>query len=374
MRKEVVAAAALVMLSPLVMAQTVATAPAAAPAAAPAYDAVVAKKALAMLADELDKNFVFPDVAKRYSAALRSKLAAGGYDTFTDAAALARAVTADLQAISPDGHLALFPPGGPPAPAAAPEGAQPAPKGGPRTQPMEQAGMIAPGIAYVRFNGFYGQPRVLEEFAKFLDANAGAKTLIIDARTHRGGGLREMDVLFPRIFAKPQAVMVMDTRASVAEAYGPLPFTSLVRVDAPAELARSEHRVTPLSPPSPWTKAKIYYLVSGRTGSAAEHLASVLKNTKRGTLIGDYTGGAGHYGGEIPLPGGYQAFVPFGRSYFPGGDGWEGTGVAPDVQVAPERALIEALTREGVAPAEAEALSAKYMPAGPMDRRRPRKP
>lgn len=239
---------------------------------------------------------------------------------------------------------------------------------------MEKAGWIAPGIAFVRFNGFYGEAGTLKDFAAFLDSHASAKALIIDARTHRGGGLEEMDVLFPRIFDKAQAVMVMDTRASVAEANGPLPFRSLVKVDAPAELFRTEHRVTPASPESPWAKARVYYLTSPRTGSAAEHLASALKGTKRGTLIGEVTGGAGHYGGQVPVGGGYSAFIPFGRSYFPGGDGWEGTGVAPDVKVAPERALVEALTREGVAPAEAEALSIKYMPSEPMERRKPRKP
>lgn len=368
MRKHVLAAAMLVAVP--AMAQTLTTV--GAPAAdAATYDAAEAKKAVAQLADEIEKTFVFPDVAKRYSAALRAKLAAGAYDGLTDRAALASAVTADLQAVASDGHLAMFPSNGPPVP---PPTAQGGPQGAPRTAPMEQAEMIAPGIAFVRFNGFYGQPKTLEDFNRFLDTNAGAKVLIIDARTHRGGGLDEMDVLFPRIFAKAQAVMVMDTRASVAEANGPLPFRTLVKVAAPVELARSEHRVSPASPQSPWTNAKIYYLTSGRTGSAAEHLASVLKNTKRGTLIGDVTGGAGHYGGQVPLGGGYAAFIPFGRSYFPGGDGWEGTGVAPDIKVAPERALVEALTREGIAPAQAEAISTTHMPAGSMERRKPKRP
>ena len=371
MSKQVLAVAALAAMAPFAMAQS--TPPAA--AEAPAYDAATAKKAVVTLADELEKNFVFPDVAKRYAAALRTKLAAGGYDGAGDAYALAQAVTADLQAVAPDGHLAMHAPGGP----------QPQRVGQPSTQQqignaplpppqMEKAGMIAPGIAFVRFNGFFGQPDVLKAFTQFLDENAGAKTLIIDARTHRGGGLAEMDILFPRIFDKAQAVMVMDTRASVAEANGPLPFRSLVKVDAPAELYRNEHRVTPASPASPWAKAKIYYLTSGRTGSAAEHLASSFKGTKRATLIGETTSGAGHYGGTVPLGGGYSAFIPVGRSYFPGGDGWEGTGVAPDVKVAPERALVEALTREGIAPAQAEALSAKYMPSEPMERRKPRRP
>lgn len=367
MRKHVLAAAMLAAMTVPAMAQalTSATTP---PAEIAAYDSVQAKRAVAKLADALETNFVSPEVAKRYAAALRTKLAAGGYNGFTDSNALARAVTADLQAVAPDGHLTMFPIGGPPSPPRAAQGSQSA---APAPAVMEQAGMIAPGIAFVRFNGFFGEPETLKAFTEFLDRNAGAKTLIIDTRRHRGGGLDEMDILFPRIFTKAQRLMVMDTRASVDDPGRP---RSLVSVAAPAELSRSEHRVTPASPRSPWAGAKIYLLTSGRTASAAEHLASVFKNTRRATLIGEVTAGAGNYGSEVQLGGGYSAFIPFGRSYFPGGDGWEGTGVAPDIKVAPERALVEALTREGIAPAEAEALSVKYMPTGTMERRTPLKP
>lgn len=367
MRKHVLAAAMLTMVAPPAMAQIPATATA--PAAEIAiFEAAEAKKAVAKLADELEKTFVFPDVAKRYAAALRTKLAAGGYDRFTDSSALAQAVTADLQAVAPDGHLRMFPAGGPPPRPQAVQGSQPST---PAPAVMEKAGMIAPGIAFVRFNAFFGEPDTLKAFTEFLNRNAGAKTLIIDIRTHRGGGLDEMDILFPRIFTKAQPLMVMDTRASVNDEGRP---RSLVTVDAPAELSRSEHRFTPANPQTPWAGAKIYLLTSGRSASAAEHFASVLKNTRRGTLIGEVTAGAGNYGSQVQLGGGYSAFIPFGRSYFPGGDGWEGTGVAPDIKVAPERALVEALTREGISPAQAEALSVKYMPTGTMERRTPRKP
>lgn len=363
MRTQFLAAIGLMTLAPLTMAQTTPQQPA---AETPAFTPAIGKEAIARLADEIEANFVFPDVAKRYAAMLRTNLAAGAYDAPTDAEALAQRVTADLQAVAPDGHLRMHAPG----PIARPGPASGAPGAAPQYPPlMEHAGMIAPGIAYVRFNAFMGDPQVLKDFAAFLDKNAGAKTLIIDARTHRGGGLDEMDVLFPRIFDRPQAVMVMDTRASVAERGGPLPFASLVKVDAPKEFYRAEHRVTPVSPTSPWSKAQIYYLTSGRTASAAEHLASVFKGTARATLVGGTTGGAGHFGGTLGLPGGFAAFIPFGRSYFPGGDSWEQVGVKPDIAVAPDRALYEVLVREGVPAAQAEALSASHMPTGSMERR-----
>lgn len=364
-------AAACAIATPAALAQTTPTATTLVTSPAPAaFDPAIAKDTVTTLAAELEKGFLYPDVGKAYSVMLRQNLAAGRYASFADATAFANRVTADLQAVHADGHLRLRAPGDGPtrrAPPAAGAAATPAPTGRPPL--MEQAGWIAPGIAYVRFNAFMGDPRVLADFTAFLDSHADAKALIIDARTHGGGGLSEMDVLFPRIFDKPQTVMVMDTRASVAEAQGDLPFASLVKVAGTAEISRAEHRVTPRTPVSGLAKTHIYYLTAGRTASAAEHLASVFKYTKRATLIGDTTAGAGNYGGGVELPGGYSVFIPAGHSYFPGTKGWEGTGVEPDVKVAPERALIEALTREGVPAAEAETLSASHMPSGSMARR-----
>lgn len=336
-------------------------------AEAPAWNAADAKAAVAELANDIEQNFVHPDAARRYAAMLRANLAAGKYDGVTGRTALAEAVTADLQAVAPDGHLAMHPVAGPPPGLVAPPGA-PRPVAPP---PMEQAGMIAPGIAYVRFNEFMGPPDVLKDLNAFLDANEGAKTLIIDVRSHRGGGLREMDVLFSRLFAKPTTVMLMDTRASVAAAQGALPFKSLVEVPGTPDIHRAEHRVTPVAPAGPWSRAKVYLLVSGGSASAAEHLAAALKGSGRGTLVGDVTAGAGNFGGGYILAGGYGAFIPAGHSYYPGSKGWEGTGVTPDIQVAPERALYEVLVREGVPAAQAQALSDSHVPSGPMRRRRP---
>ncbi len=116
--------------------------------------------------------------------------------------------------------------------------------------------------------------------------------------------------------------------------------------------------------------AKVYVLTSGYTASAAEAFAFGLKTTGRATLIGANTGGAGHF-----APPGqrvndrFGAFVPIGRTYDPRtGKGWEGTGVAPHIKVAAEKALVEALVRSGIAQDEAERLSASVHPQGPMIR------
>jgi len=323
------------------------------------YDRMAALDAVRRLADALEQRFVFPQKGKSYASMLRRKLETGAYADISDAETLARTVTADLQAVAPDGHLHLAAPRARAATASAPSR--------PRPAPMEQADWIAPNIAYVRFNGFDGGDEA-REVARFLDGHAGAKALIIDGRTHHGGGLEEMNQIFSRIFGEPRTVMVMDTRAGVEDDGEDAPSEVFVPVEAPTTLRRFEHRAVP-GPNTPWRSARIYYLISGRTASAGEHLAAVLKGTGRGLLIGATTAGAGHYGGTVELPGGYTAFIPVGRSYFPGTAGWEGAGVSPDVAVAPERALTEALLREGVSPADAERLSSSHMPSGPMTRR-----
>lgn len=336
-------------------AQPVAT-PAAAPAAVP-FVAAEARSVVEALATALDENFVFPAAGKRYAAALRAKLAQGGYARFADAEDFAQAVTADLQAVHEDGHLRLFAPqpgaaGDPPRPRSMPAGG------------IEKSGWIADGVAYIQFSMFPGDAKTLAALRTFLADHQDADTLIIDARGHRGGGLGEMDLLFPQIYAAPTTLVHMDTRIAVEREQGS-PFedgTTVERVDGPDGVIRRAHKVVPAGN-SGLNDAKVFLLTSRRSASAAEHLALSLKRTHRATLIGETTGGAGHYGGMVPVGGGYAAFIPVGRTFDPDtGIGWEGTGVAPDVAVPAARALVEALTRSGVAADRAEALSGEYGP------------
>jgi C-terminal processing protease CtpA/Prc len=96
-----------------------------------------------------------------------------------------------------------------------------------------------------------------------------------------------------------------------------------------------------------------------------------LKQGKRGMVIGGTTAGANHFGGDQDLGGGFTAFVPVGRTYDPKtGKDWEGTGIAPDIETAPEDALAKALTLSGIAADKAAELSASVAPQIPMITRR----
>ena len=83
-----------------------------------------------------------------------------------------------------------------------------------------------------------------------------------------------------------------------------------------------------------------------------------MNRTHRATIVGETTAGAGNYGDFIPMGDNYRAFVPIGRTFDPdNGQGWEATGVTPDVAVPAADALDYALKQTGVQMTAAEALA-----------------
>jgi hypothetical protein len=326
-----------------------------APAVTTAFDPALADSVVERLAAELEANFVFPEVGTRYAAMLRAKRAGGAYRQSPSAEAFAEAVTRDLQAVHEDRHLRLR------APRVATAGS---PGQSPRApwpdNALLKSGWIADGVAYVSFAAFPGNEATLSALRAFLVAHGDAQTLIIDAREHRGGGLAEMDLMFPLLFAEQQVLVKMDTRLAVEQRGGnPLADQPSLRTEqGPETVVRRAHFVTPSAAPSKLRQAQVFLLTSNRTASAAEHLALSLKRTGRATLIGETTRGAGHYGSGADLGGGFSAFIPVGRTFDPDtGKGWEGVGVTPHVEVPADQALQEALKQAGVAPDKAKNLA-----------------
>jgi Peptidase family S41 len=358
--------------------------PAQSPTATPAASSATkidARTVALTLADRLESDYVYATLGKTYAEALRAKAKAGDYDAL-DGVFLAKRLGEDLQRVASDGHLhvkfqGLGGGGGPQIILKRPPEGAGAPPPSDRKPVMmrlapppaiEQARWLAPGIAFVRFNLFPGSPESTEAARQFMATHASAKTIIIDLRTHRGGGLDEMDAVFPWFFTRPTRLVSLATRKSVDETVGS-PFgdgPSLRRVAADPAYVTREHWATPNSDKR-LKQAKLYVLTSGLTASAAEHFALAVKHSGRGTLIGQPTYGANHFGGDQSLGGDYTAFIPVGRAYDPAtGKDWEGTGIAPDVEVPADAALVEALVRAGVKRDVAMRLSAEVAPTGPM--------
>lgn len=310
------------------------------------FDRSRAHEVVAELARALENDYVFPEEGRDYAAMLRSNVAAGKYSNSANPGAFAKAVTEDLQAVHPDGHLRVHvvPPEARNGPQTEDGGGEVAPN--PELNTITQAGWLSDGVVHIAFDAFFGTPATMTALEQFIANHAGARTLIIDIRGHRGGGLEEMDLLLPHIFAEPQTLLAMDTRATVFERVGSVIGEGrLRRVAAPEGVVRDEHYVVPAAEGA-FHKSKVYVLTSKRSASAAEHLALALKRTGRAVLIGETTYGAGNFGSMVPLDPdfSYSAFIPNGRTFDPDtGEGWEGAGVVPHVACSAEEALDQAL-------------------------------
>lgn len=341
-------AAALVLALPLTLPTPAAFAQA--QATAPLTQAQI-RSAVGELATLMEQSYVFPDVARQYAAHLRARASAGGYDALTDPAQLAATLQAELRGVHQDAHLrvTLVDPNTPRGPR------------GPRLNmgdPLGQDAWLAPGVAYLRINNLLGGADWGVRTGEVLDRYAAADTLILDLRRCPGGGLEMMDPLFARIYARPTHVMTMDTRTGanpgLEDMFRNSP-TMRLGANPPAGVTRFEHWAQPQTPPHNLADARIFVL-TGRTGSACEHLAQALRETGRATLVGSNTGGAGHYGGDRVFGDGrFQVFLPVGVSYAPGAQSWEGVGVAPHRQVEPDQALNVVLQELGL-PASAGAV------------------
>lgn len=316
------------------------------------------RKVALELASQLESQFIIKANARDYGAMLRANAAQGRYDAGTRGA-IAKMMTSDLLAVHKDGHLTVNvskdeqhrngpPPSFPPL--------------------IQSAKTIAPGIGYIRFTAFFGQPPEMARLNEWLDANRDAKVLIFDLRNHHGGGLAEQDAIFSRLFSERTPLVRMEMSKAIYDQHGAPTGeeTETLKFAPDGDLVTATHYALP-GADSPLRKAKVILLVSNRSASAAEHFALALKSTGRAVLIGEATAGANHFGGPSRLNDHFNVWMPIGRtSDLKTGQDWEGTGVTPDIAVDPRQALVIALKQAGLSHEVAVRLDAGEVPAQPV--------
>ena len=317
-------------------------------------DGINHDRVVEQLASELESAYVFPDIGKRYAESLRAEPKSTYHGVEADA--FAKMLSVRLQEVHADAHLRveyfdteLESPKLPESDRR--EKSPPA---------IEAAQWLAPDVSYLRANLFPCDEATVTAVARFMDDHVGSKTLILDVRGHRGGGLAEMDVLFAELFSEETVLLHMETRKSVDDSGGsPIRDGATVRrIEAPEGVVRRTHMAVPGTNPR-YVNTKVYVLVSGYTASAAEHLALALKRTGRGVVVGEATRGGAHYGGTALLDDGFSVFVPVGRTFDPDtNEDWESVGVTPDHPADAPMALIVALIDAGIDSVEARRINA----------------
>jgi len=272
--------------------------------------------ALEEVAVYLEDDYIYSQTGAAMARHLREN--GGDYDQAADLDALAQALTEDLYDIAQDHHLRLWTQGSQAAPSQAPMSREQIEHC--RTASIEHR-WLAPDIGYIQFPRFRSEPDYLAGFDAAMEVLDGADAIILDLRANCGGDEMAVRHLSTYFFDRPTHLV-----------------SSQVGDSEPRERWTLDAVPGPRQP-----DASLYILVDNGTFSAAESFSFGMRATGRATLAGIPTGGGGHFGATVELDSGMRMFLPIGRTFDPRtGEGWEATGIMPDIRTDTSDAALDA--------------------------------
>jgi len=294
------------------------------PPASGALDATARHAVVKQLAQSVEDNYVFPDMAKKVAANLRDKDAKNAYAGADTAASLAEMLTADMRRAGKDLHFRVrFDPEF----KVAPE--QAAPDAEDLAQQRQQSERLAGGVfraerlpgnvGYLDMRGFEPVSFSAPSIEAAMTLLKHTEALILDLRKNGGGDPETVAYLMSHFFAEGDRRHLNDM---------------VFRKNQ-----RNEQYWTSTATAVHYTRP-VYVLTSKRTFSAAEECAYDFQTQKRATLVGETSGGGANPGGLFAIGSGLVAFISTGQSINPiTHTSWEGVGVKPDVATPADRAL-----------------------------------
>ncbi len=274
----------------------------------------------------LNDTYVFPDVAKKMEQAVRAREAKGEYANITSARELAEKLTADFREVSKDKHLGLsysnepIPDRAPNEIATAAELEQQRAFASKVNYGFEKVERLQGNIGYVDVRGFMPPEIGGETASAAMTFIADTDALIVDLRFNGGGEPAMIAYLTSYLFDEPTHLNDIWTRSdNSTQQWWTAGYVPGRRFGG---------------------KKPIYVLTSNRTFSGGEEFAYNLKNLKRGTILGETTGGGAHPVNGVKVSEHFEIGVPFARAISPiTKTNWEGTGVTPDISMPAPQAL-----------------------------------
>ena len=174
-------------------------------------------------------------------------------------------------------------------------------------------------VGYLNLRGFFPTAFAAPSISSAMTLLGGTSALIVDLRGNGGGEPQTVAYLLSHLFAEGDERHLNDI-------YN--------RLDGST---RSYWTVSSVG--QRYTKP-VYVLTGPKTFSGGEEFAYDIKTQKRGTLVGEVTGGGANPGEYVPLARGFIAFVPTGRSINPlTKTNWEHVGVTPDMAAPAAEAM-----------------------------------
>ncbi|MCJ8273018.1 MAG: S41 family peptidase [Psychrosphaera sp.] len=280
------------------------------------------------IAKQLVENYIYPEKAKKMADFIKTNLADGKYNSFTDPGKFAQAVEKDLHSVVLDKHLAIIldkkyaqqkleq--------AKTPEDdaitAQELKDMQRNNFGFQQVKMLPGNLGYLDLRQFISTQYASETAAAAMNFLSNSDALIIDLRKN-GGGEPNMIQFLTSYLYDVEPVHISGFYWRPTDIY-------------------TENYTLPYVPGKRRPDIDVYILTSKRTFSAAEEFSYNLKHLKRATVIGEVTGGGAHPGDAEAVNDRFLIWIPTGRSTNPiTKTNWESVGVQPDVKVAAIDAL-----------------------------------
>ena len=289
------------------------------------------RQVIAALARALRDDYAYPALGDTLATMLERHQAHGDYTSISAGQQFADTLTAQMYAISHDGHMHLSY-SSRPVPPLPPPGAS---RGEPSPEQLRAKARdnyefrevkILPGnVGYLELTGFSHPVELASPTAAAAMAFlANTEALIIDLRDNPGGH-PEMVNLFVSYFFSDHPVLLYT-----------------MRTRNPGTNQYTDRQVWTLShvPGKRYVGKPVYVLTSHTTFSGAEEFAYDMKTNARATIVGEVTGGGANLPQTILLTSHFLVGLPSGYPVNPiTHANWEGTGVEPDVRVHASEAL-----------------------------------
>jgi len=276
--------------------------------------------------NNLNDYYVYPDRAKEMADAVRTNQKRGDYDTMVDPDAFASRLTKDLQEVSHDKHLRVdYSPVKLP-----PDDQKPDPEQESQFRKMlertncsfQKVEVLPRNIGYLKFSAFPDPTFCGSTVVAAMTFLSHVDVIIFDLRENGGGDPKMVAMISSYLFDKPTHLNDLYNRKE--------DFTT-------------QYWTLPYVPGTTLADKPVFVLTSKSTFSGAEEFAYNIKNLKRGTIVGETTGGGAHPVEGHRIDDHFMIGVPGERAVNPiSKTNWEGTGVAPDVPVKAADALEKA--------------------------------
>lgn len=265
----------------------------------------------------LNEVYVYPDIARRVGVEMTKRLDAGRYAGISTKQEFADRMQSELIELSGDGHLGMM----------LAEGDEPPTHVLDETvdrfrfnYAFQKVEVLEGNIGYFKLNKFHGDEQAQRVADHALGFLSGTDALIIDLTECKGGSPELVRHMLSNFFSDETLLWSIIDRngASVHDSMstsgvGPARFKS----DFP-----------------------VFILTGPDTASAAELFAYALKSYGKATTVGQRTMGIAHLVGAVPINEHFVGRFSTYRNVNPlTKSDWEGVGVAPDTEAAPDDSL-----------------------------------